>query len=481
MTAPVDDCHSNGQQLQRQLRVLDTASLLIGIVVGISIFKTPQLVFGNVPDAVSGLVLWGLGALFSLCGALCFSELATTYPEFGGEYQYLSQAYGRRTGFLFAWMQLCVILTGSIGAMAFVFADYASTLHDSLQPHLAWLAAGAVLGLALIQGCGFRSGTRMQNLLTGAKVFALCSILVIGIAFVAPVETQRAVEVTTSRQTDWGLALVFVLYAYGGWNDAAMVTPEVQDYRRNVPRAFLLGLGFVGLLYLLLNLAFLRVLGLDGVRASAVPAADLMQLVVGGWAAVLMSLIVMSSALGAIHGMLFVSCRLLAAVGEDYPLFRGWNRWNSQGVPVLALSSITAISLVLIVGVGTAWGRARTTDLTALLWLPRPDWDKYYGGFETLVAATAPVFWVFFLLSGLAVLVLRRTDPDRPRPFRVPWSPWPIVLFCSSAAYMLWRSLDYARELTLLSLPVLIVGILLSFTTRKLDPIRTVLDTRSSH
>ncbi len=444
------------------LSVWDTVSILIGIVVGTSIFKAPPLVFGNVSDASTGLLVWGLGALISLCGALCYCELATTYPGFGGEYQYLSQAYGRRTGFLFAWMQLCVILTGSIGAMAFVFSDYSVTLAEGLKNHQAAVASSALVLLTLIHSSGLSAGKLVQNFLTVAKVIALGAILVVGCFYSAAPET--AVAATANTESNIGLALVFVLYAYGGWNDAAMVTPEVRDHQRNMPKALLFGLGLTALLYLSLNVAFLKVLGFDGVRTSAIPAAEIVEIAFGRSASIVMSLIVMLSALGAIHGMLFVSCRLLAAVGDDYALFRRWSEWNNRGVPLISLLTITGISLFLVLAVGTEKGQLLTANTAVSIGLPKPDWAKYFGGFDTLVAATAPIFWAFFAMSGFAVSILRFTDRNRPRPFRVPFYPLPVIVFCFFSLFMLWKSLEYAKELTLLSLPVFVLGIILSMT-----------------
>ncbi len=164
--------------------------------------------------------------------------------------------------------------------------------------------------------------------------------------------------------------------------------------------------------------------------------------------------------------MLFVSCRLLAAVGNDYVLFRRWSDWSERGTPLASLLTITGISLFLVLAVGTETGRVATAKSAVAIGLPKPDWEQYFGGFDTLVAATAPIFWAFFTMSGFAVTVLRYTDRARPRPFRVPWYPLPVIVFCAFSIFMLWKCLDYAKELTLLSLPVLLLGIILSMTQK---------------
>lgn len=473
----------------QSLSVWDTASLLVGIVVGVSIFKVPPLVFSNSVNPLSGLGVWLLGAVLSLCGALCFSELATTYPGFGGEYQYISKAYSKRLGFLFAWMQICVILTASIGAMAFVFADYAAAFYSDLETLLAWNQSGtsvaeneplqsrinptalaaslAILFSSTVHAFGIKSGKAAQNILTISKVAALIAILLVGV-FVTKTEAVDVLPAEGNpRSGNLGLALVFVMYAYGGWNDIAMVTPEVRNHQRNMPRALLFGLGFVGLLYLALNFVFLKVLGFEGVRNSSIPASDVIGVALGAKASILMNLIVMCSALGAIHGTTFASCRLLSALGDDFFLFRKCRNWSQRGVPLFALIAITAITLLLIVAVGTQLGRVWTSELAEKLYLPRPDWARYFGGFDTLVAATAPIFWLFFALSGFAVIVLRIRDRSTKRSFKIPLFPIPVIIFCGSAIFMFWKSVDYAGKMTFLCLPVVLLGILLSFTPQR--------------
>ena len=464
---PADPQRETPETTRRStLQVWDAVNLLVGIVVGTAIFKTPADVFRNVPDAPTGLLVWGLGAVFALSGALCYCELVTTYPRFGAEYVYLSRAYGQRTGFLFAWMQMCVILTGSIGAMAFVFADYSGAIHQLPEESAAFanplIASSAIALLTLLHLGGVHVGKTIQNFLSVTKIAALAGILLIGMLSAG--HPGAVTESTVSREVNYGLALVFVLYAYGGWNDAAMVTPEVENHQENMPRALLIGLGMIAVLYVSLNYAFYRVLGFEGLCNSEVPATDVVERTIGYRASVVMSLVVMCSALGAIHGMLFSSSRLLSAIGEDYTIFARWNVWSQRGTPAVAIMTVAFISLVLVQAVGTEYGRSLTVSMATGIGLPKPDWDQYFGGFQTLVAATAPIFWFFFGLVGFAVMILRKTDGQRHRPFRVPWYPIPPLVFLASSLFMLWKSLDYAKELTLLSLPVFVLGLILSWT-----------------
>lgn len=446
------------------LGVWDVVSLNIGIVVGVSIFRVPGDVFKLAGSPALGLGLWVLGAVLALTGALCYAELAATYPRFGAEYDYLGRAYGAPIGFLFGWMQTFVILPASVGAMAFVFATYAAEIWPALQPHSGLCAAAAIGTLTLLQLIGFQTGRMAQNVLTLVKVVSLIGVLICGL-WLAPRVPLHPVKNAMTTSTTWselGLALVFVFYSYGGWSDVARVTPEVRNCRQNMPRALMIGLMLIATLYLLLNLSFLKGLGEHDLRGIQAPAAEVVRRALGSRFSNVMSLIIMASALGAIHGMLFSGCRLLAAIGQDYRWFERWNQWNKRQVPVWALLTLSAISLVTTAAVGTARGRHLIDTLLSALFLTPPDWEQFSGGFDVLVIASSPIFWGFFLLAGLALIVLRIRDADRPRPFRVPLYPLTPLVFAGMSAYMLWSGYHFAGKLTLLMLPILGLGVLLA-------------------
>ncbi len=177
--------------VDRHLGMWDAVSIIVGIVVGTAIFRSPSLVFQNVSGPWQALGFWLLGGVLCLFGALCYAELATTYPRNGGDYEYLSRAYGRWSGFLFGWAQLAVILTGSIGAMAYAFADYAAGLWQRPEHEKAWIAAAAVVTITLLNLLGVFFGKTLQNLLSSAKVVGLVGVVVAG----ACLGAQRSVRV----------------------------------------------------------------------------------------------------------------------------------------------------------------------------------------------------------------------------------------------------------------------------------------------
>jgi amino acid transporter len=446
-----------------QLGVWDGISVVVGIVVGVSLFRVPGPVFASVDAPWQGMAVWALGGALSLVGALCYAELAAAYPRAGGDYVYLSRAFGPAAGFLFGWAQLVAVMSGSIGALAFVFADYARVLWPAASA--AGLAAAVVVGITLPNLLGLGISRRVQNALTLAKLVGLAGIAIA--AWLAPAPMPPAAA-PAGHGAGFGFALILVLYAYGGWNHAAFVAAEVGDPQRSVPRMLVLGTAAVAALYLLVNGAYLLALGFPGLRASDAPAAAVLDAVAGRAGAVAISVLVMLSALGAIQGMVFTAARIYASAGRDHPALAALAPWHPRfGTPVRALLAQSAVALAWIGGVGTAAGRGAIDGALAAVRLPALPWQRFGGGFETLVAGTAPAFWLFFLGSGIALFVLRRRDASAARPFRVPGFPWTPLVFCASCLYMLYASLDYARGLAALSLVPLLAGALLERATRR--------------
>ena len=449
----------DGAILQR-LNFWDAVSIIIGIVVGTAIFRSPTMVFQNVSGPWQALGVWVLGGVLCLFGAVCYGELATTYPRNGGDYEYLGRAYGRWMGFLFGWAQLAVILTGSIGIMAYAFADYGAQLWNLQQTAVVPLAVAAVLALSALNLLGIVCGKVVQNLLSGAKVLGLVAVACAGLLW-GSIDTLQSTQFPAQpMESGLGLALVFVLFAYGGWNDTAFVAAEVRNRQRNLPWALILGIAGITIIYVAVNAAYLAVLGFDAARQTATPAADVMQQVAGPWGARAISVLVMVSALGAINGMILTGSRVYATLGEDHRLFAWLARWNPRNAaPIAALIAQAGIALLLIFAVGAAGGRNAIDFALNRIGLPGLPWDDYFGGFDTLLAGTAPVFWTFFLLTGISVFVLRIKNPRRERPFTIPCFPLPPIIFCATCIYMLYSTLNYAGFLAFLGIVPLVIGL----------------------
>jgi amino acid transporter len=423
MSAPAQQQGAGGHP-RPTLTVFDAVAMIVGIVIGVGIFKAPSIVAGNVSGETAFIALWVVGGVISLIGALCYAELGSSHPNAGGEYYFLSKAYGDWLGFLFAWARMTVIQTGAIAAIAFVFGDYASTLLPLGAKSSAVYAGLAVVAITALNVSGTHESKWVQNVLTTALAFAVLAVVVSGFT-TSGAPAPVAPAATDAKAWFSGLALIFVLLTYGGWNEAAYLTAEMRDTRRNIVRALVIGIIVITVLYLLLNLAYLKVLGLGGMQASKAIASDLMRATWGEGGAWLLGIVVVSAALSTLNATIFTGARTNYALGRDFVIFRGLGRWNeSASAPVNALLVQGAISLALV-------GLASFT----------PD------GFQTMVAYTAPAFWLFFLLTGVSLFPLRRHAPANADPFRVPLYPLTPLLFAAACAYMLYSSFNYAMSL----------------------------------
>ncbi len=311
---------------RRELTLFDSTCIIVGIIIGAGIYRSSPDVARLAPNATWLIGLWLLGGALSLIGALCYAELATAYPQEGGDYVYLTRAFGRRVGFLFAWCQLWIVRPGSIGAMAYAFAEYANRIWPRAEGGraayvLVMYAAGSIVVLTAVNILGVREGKWTQNVLTTAKVLGLAAIVAVGFLYAAPASTQQpatAHGILRPFLADIGLAMIFVLFTYGGWNEMAYVAAEVKEPRKNILRALLVGTLAVTAIYVLVNLAFLHALGLDGARHATV-AADVLELGIGPWAGLAISLLICISALGAINGQIFTGARIYYAMGSRAP------------------------------------------------------------------------------------------------------------------------------------------------------------------
>jgi basic amino acid/polyamine antiporter, APA family len=418
----------------------DATAIIVGLIVGAGIFKTPSLVAGFSAGEAMMSVWWIVGGLISIIGAMCYAELATSYPSAGGEYHFLSRAFGRRTAFLYGWARLTVIVAGSIAVFAFLFGDYFSRVIN-LGAHSSALWAGiVVIALTTINYVGIRAGKATQDVFTVLEVGGLVLIVLAGLVLAPEVPAPAPVAAAGEAAKPWyagaGLAMVFVLFTYGGWNDAAYISAEVKDRERNMARALFLSIGLVMLLYVLVNLAYLKGLGFAGMAKSDAVAADLLGRVWGPAGEKLISVMIAIAAITSVNGSIIVGARSNFALGRDWPILGYLGHWDEQsGSPRNAMLVQGAIALALVV-------------FGALM----------QSGFKGLVEFSAPVFWAFFLLTGVSLFVLRAKDPGASRPFRVPGYPVVPAVFVAACAYLLWSSLDYYKGHALVGVGVLAVG-----------------------
>lgn len=398
--------------------------MIVGIVIGAGIFRVPADVAAAVASEWQALGLWLLGGLAALAGALTYAELAARYPSIGGEYHFLRLAWGPRLAALFVWARIAVMQTGAIATVAFVAGDYAAGVWPSGPSPALW-AGLTIIGVTLANMASLEAGRRGQQLFVSVELGAIAAVLVAALVIGAAGDGGRlAAEAGPPAGTGIGLALVFIMLAYGGWNEAAYLSAETRDGSGSMVRALLLGLGGVTLLYLAVNAALLFTLGRAALAGTQAPATLLLGAAFGPWAASAVGVAVVVAGLSTMNATIITGARAMCAAGRQVPALAPLGAWDqARSVPRPALLVQGLVALLL-----TAYG-ATTRD-----------------GFTAMVAFGAPVFWLFLALTAASLFLLRWRHPQA-HGFHVPLYPVTPLLFLGVCLAMLWSSVDYARFL----------------------------------
>lgn len=421
-----------------ELSLFDSTCLIVGIIVGVGIYETAPAVARAATQDWQIFLFWIAGGLLSLAGALCYAELATAYPRTGGDYVYLTRAYGPWAGFLFGWTQLVIVRPGDIALMAFIFARYAVALVDPLlTSDRAWLepaaACLAVAVLTAVNVLGARQGKWTQNVLTIIKIGGLVAIVLVAAAAPSPEPAFAAAPSPHGGLSEIGLAMILVLFTFGGWNEMAYVAAEVRRPERNIVRALVLGTVSVTVLYVLLNAAFLYALGRPAMIASEAVAVDSVATMFPRVGGRLISALVCISALGVVNGQVFTGARISYALGADHRLFAWLGRWNPRtGTPVAALVVQAGVAIAIVV---------------------------LLGSFHRTILYTAAAVYLFYLATSVAVVVLRHKEPDVARPYRVRGYPLTVWIFAAACVALIASALAYDPRAGGISAAILLAGL----------------------
>lgn len=456
----------------RVLNLFDCVCIIVGTIIGSGIFKMPSLVASIAPDTTSLILVWVVGGVVALIGALCFAELTTTYPDRGGDYGYLKRALHPCVGFAFSWSAFWIVRPANIGLMSMIFGEFA----DKAIPGTLSLLGFAILAIIAVSATnliGVTVGKTAQNILTVAKVLGI--LLIVGSAFVFGAQPdqvgqaqQAADSLSAVSQSDgakqstsavggadqaasvepgwFWLAMVLVMFTYGGWNDIAFVASEVQQPQRNLFRSLVIGTVTVLLIYLLVNLALLVGLGFNSMGSLGDNAtSSLVQQSMGRIGNRLLSALVCVSCLGSINAMIFTSPRIYSATARDYTTL-SWLAGDDQGKGWWrAMLVQSVVTLVFVVGFG-----------------------QLANGFTDLTVANAPFFWSFLGLTMVSMIVMRYRLAGQFAGYKTPLFPLLPLLFLATCGFMVYRSWTYLvfRELTIsayLMAGWLLLGIGLSF------------------
>ncbi|MCT9073545.1 APC family permease [Cupriavidus gilardii] len=437
----------NQPRPQGILSVFDAITIMVGLVLGVGIFRTPSIVAGSVESEAMFVLVWIVGGIITFIGALCYAELSAAHPNAGGEYHFLSRAYGRSTAMMFGWARCTVIQTGAIAAVAFMLGDYVAQLVPAGPLGPAIYAALAVIVLTAVNVIGTIEGKNLQVVVTFLEIGAIGAIILFGM-FGSPETAERAAPSMPPETAAIGMAMIFVLLTYGGWNEAAYLTGELKDAPRNIAKVLAGGTVILVVLYTLANLALLSVLGLDGLRQSDAVAADMMRVVAGPIGERVVTAAIVVAAISTLNATIFTGSRVFYAMARDMTVMQWVGIWDGRGKTPANGQIAQGIIALALIAVG-----AITRD-----------------GFKAMVDYTAPVFWGFLLLVGCSLFVLRWRHPERALPYRVPLYPVTPIIFCLTCLYMLYASVAYTGAAALIGLAMLAAGApILLFKRKEVD------------
>jgi basic amino acid/polyamine antiporter, APA family len=361
----------------RRLGVWDASMIVVGGVIGAGIFLNPKMVAASTGSSREVIIAWLVGGALALMGALCYAELGTRRPQAGGAYVYLREAGGTMTGFLYGWIMLAVNYPGSIAAVAETFATYLCAAFAIPVVMIQPLAVGSIVLLTVVSYFGIRGGALLQNVLTSLKLLAVFAVVLTGLLLVTPAPPPALpVEMAPINHWNFGAILMPVLFSYGGWAYINNIAGEIRAPQRNLPRALIIGMALVAACYVLANLAYLHVLGHDGLAVSAAPASDVMRGAFGDFGARAIALGIAVSTLGFCNISIFAAARVFQVMAQDGLFFRPVAHLNPRyRTPDVALAVVSGWAIVLAL-----WGNYNQL----LNYSTVGDWIGYAGAVATL-------------------------------------------------------------------------------------------------
>ncbi len=407
-----------GTDLKRQLGLFDSVMINAGTMIASAIFIVPATVAAAVQGTAVMTLVWVVGGVVSLLGALSIAELAAAYPEAGGQYAYLREAYGTVWAFVYGWANFAVINTASIAAIAVGFARYIGFFTPLTDTAVRFVAIASIVALTLLNCRGVRLGATTQNVLTTLKIGALVAL--IATSFVLPGGAASHFQPLgpSGSLGQWigpfGVAMVAVLWAYDGWIETTYIGSEIVNPGRNLPRSIILSTLIVIALYVLTSVAYAYVLSPAGMAGSALVASDAAKVTMGAFGATFVVVAILISTLGANNGIILTAARIPYAMARGGMFFRSQGLVHSRyGTPTVALLTQGVIASVL----------------------------TYFGTYDQLFTYVVFAQFVFYALSASAVIRLRRTAPQVARPYRTWGYPVTPIVFIGFAVWLVYNTI----------------------------------------
>lgn len=434
--------------LVRRIGLWTAVAILVGSTIGSGIFRSPAGIADKVPGPLPLMLIWVVGGIFVLCGALTLAEVSSAHPRTGGVFIFIREAWGRVPAFLFGWAELVMIRAAALGAISTTFAEYFMRVTGN-DPQVApystythWVAAFAIFVAGSINYVGVRRAGALVNAATAAKVLGLLVViagaLLIGLPRTGGFYTPAVPEGSFTFAA-FGLALVSVLWVYDGWADVSFVAGEVENPRRNLPRVLIIGTVSIIVIYLLANLAYLAVLPVSEIRTSPLVAADVAERVMGAPGVTFVSIVVMISTFGTLSAVMITGPRIIFATAAEGMLFKPLAKVHPRyGTPYVSIATVTTIGVVFVL----------------------------MGSFEQLADAFVTAIVPFYAMAVASIYVLRKRADYSPS-FRVPLYPVVPALFVISTTYLLINAIidESSRWATLGVIGAILAGIPVYYMT----------------
>jgi basic amino acid/polyamine antiporter, APA family len=431
----LDDLHT-----PKSFSLIKSTSVLVGMVVGTGIFSFPPMIASNTQNTFQFLMVWVVGGFISLMGGLSYVILSSIYPNSGGEYTYLKETYGRGIGFSFAWARMIVIQTGSIAIIAYIFGDYATAILN-LGPYSSSLYAFLVIIIfTAINIWGTKYAQNAQVGLTSAIIFVFVALIIFTF-YQYPIHYSE-IEIGNQNQLSFGKewfgpAFIFVLLTFGGWNETSYLAGEMEDIHKNMIKTLVYGILAVTILYLGINMAFIQVLGFEGLKSSNIVGYDFTNKLLGTLGSQVMVFLIIICALSTLNASILTGARTNYILGTEYPIFKFMGKWsakNNSPVQALVIQSIIALVFVFI-------GFLSQEKI------------------RTIVDLTAPVFWSFIVLITLSIFVLRARGKFDQTPFGHPIFLLPPFIFLGASIFLLYSSIMFTGMLSLYAVGIVLMAI----------------------
>ena len=432
--------------LLRTLGFWDSIAIVIGSVVGTGIFRTPSEVSRYLADPGWVLFAWFLGGVIAFLGTLCYSELSANFPETGGTYVYLKYAFGSWAGFLFGWSELALMRTASMASVAYAFGEYFRNIAPAVPGGEKTIAIAAIWILTGINVAGLHYGKWLQNGVSLGKALALLSLIVLGILL----GRGTTVNFTSifprplggNFFASLGLALVPILWTYGGWHESTFVAGEFKKTDTDLPFSLLTATSFVVLFYLVVNGVYIYLFPVSEIAHRSLIAGDVMQSIFGPGGGKIITLVILTCIFGVLNTVILAGGRIPYAVGQDHLILRWFGTAHSKFHTPARSLLVNALWASLLV-----------------LW----------GTFSRLIFLSGAAVWFFFAAAGISVFVIRSRFKERTRPFSMWGYPWSAAVFTAAAFWIFLNTAIYSPRETALGFSIMALGVPLYWLSRKFE------------